>query len=467
MITVIIPVLNECQTISSVIRIARASSGVTEVLVVDDGSIDGTPEQAAAAGAKVLTSTLLGKGASMEDGVRAATNEYLVFLDGDLLGLRHDLISVLTEPLLANRADLVKSRFTRSAGRVTLLAARPLLKTFFPELSFIEQPLAGIIAIRRALLKDLLLESDYGVDIGLLLDAASRKARIEQVDIGHIDHDSQSLEALGDMARQVVRVILDRAARNGRLNSRQVEEGEELERHAKAGLVSISQTLGRPAKLALFDMDGTLLNGRFALCLAEHTGRRAELDRLLDREEIPADQRTRQIAAVFQGIARSVFEDVAKSIPLSPGAVETVVGLRKLGYRIGVVSDSFAVATEVVRRRVFADFSVAHLMKFGRGVASGDVTLSPAMYHTDGCPLHQTCKKNVLLRLCEQFQLSHQNVLAVGDGTPDTCMLQAAGISVAFEPKSQSVRDAGQYLVTRSLIEVLNIAQRVESEPDR
>jgi glucosyl-3-phosphoglycerate synthase len=464
MITVIIPVLNECPTISSVIQLALQTPGVTEVIVVDDGSIDGTPEQATAAGAKVLTSTLLGKGASMEDGIRAASNEFLVFLDGDLQGLRTDLISILTEPLRAERADFVKSRFTRSAGRVTILAARPLLKTFFPELNFIEQPLGGIMAARRSLLTDLLLETDYGVDIGLLLDAASRGARIEQVDIGHIDHDSQSLEALGDMARQVVRVILDRAGRNGRLHLRQVEDGDEIERHSKAELDRISQNLGRPSKLALFDMDGTLLQGRFAVCLAEHTNRMAELGRLLDREDIPADQRTRQIAAVFQGIPKSVFEEVAKTIPLSLGAVETVVGLRKLGYRVGVVSDSFAVATEVVRRRVFADFSIAHLMKFGRGVASGDVTLSPAMCQRDGCSRHQYCKKNVLLRLCEHFQMSHRHVLAVGDGLPDTCMLQAAGISVAFEPKSEPVRDAAEYLVTHNLIEVLKIAQRAESD---
>jgi glycosyltransferase involved in cell wall biosynthesis len=60
---------------------------VAKVIVVDDGSIDGTPELAAQAGARVVTSTLLGKGASMEDGVWAAQNEIVVFLDGDLNGL--------------------------------------------------------------------------------------------------------------------------------------------------------------------------------------------------------------------------------------------------------------------------------------------------------------------------------------------------------------------------------------------
>lgn len=87
MITVIIPVLNESQTIQYVVNFAMQSAGVTEVIVVDDGSIDGTPEIAASSGARVITSTLLGKGASMSDGIQAATNEFLVFLDGDLSSL--------------------------------------------------------------------------------------------------------------------------------------------------------------------------------------------------------------------------------------------------------------------------------------------------------------------------------------------------------------------------------------------
>lgn len=128
MITVIIPVLNESPTVAS----AQRAKDVSEVIVVDDGSSDGTPELALSAGARVVTSTLLGKGASMGDGVWAAQNEIVVFLDGDLSGLADDLIERITAPLLNDRAEFVKAKFTRAAGRVTVLTARPLLVTFFP-----------------------------------------------------------------------------------------------------------------------------------------------------------------------------------------------------------------------------------------------------------------------------------------------------------------------------------------------
>lgn len=457
MITVVIPVLNESPTVRSVIEFARRSPGVTEVIVIDDGSIDGTPELATEAGARVVTSTLMGKGASMEDGVWAAQNDVLVYLDGDLAGLHDDLIARLTNPILSNRADFVKARFTRNAGRVTILTARPLLKTFFPELNHLEQPLGGIIAARRSILRNVRFETDYGVDVGLLLDVKMSGASIEQVDIGHIEHDSQTLEALGDMARQVVRVILDRAGRYGRLDLQQIREVAEIERQSQAELSELLHAKGCPARLALFDMDGTLLKGRFVVHLAQRTNKMADLAELLDRHDIPADERTRRIAAVFEGIPKEVFEDVARCIPLTPGAAEVVVGLRKKGYRVGVVSDSFFVATEIVRRRVFADFSIAHLMRFRRGIASGNLTLCPAMSHGSGCSKHNLCKQNVLLHLCEQFGLASDRVLAVGDGEPDACMLAAAGISVAFEPKTEVVSTAAQHVMSGSLLGILEL----------
>ncbi|MFN9294362.1 MAG: glycosyltransferase, partial [Planctomyces sp.] len=54
MVTVIIPVLNESRSVKYVVEFALRSPGVKEVIVVDDGSIDGTPELASGAGARVM-----------------------------------------------------------------------------------------------------------------------------------------------------------------------------------------------------------------------------------------------------------------------------------------------------------------------------------------------------------------------------------------------------------------------------
>lgn len=458
MITAIIPVLNESESVVTVVRFVRRDPRVSEVIVVDDGSIDGTQELARAAGASVITSTLLGKGASMEDGMNAARNEILLYLDGDLGRLRDDLVQAMTDPILEDRADFVKAKFSRSAGRVTTLTAQPLLRMFFPELAKFEQPLGGIIAARRSVLRRFSFESDYGVDIGLLIDVALSGARLVEVDIGHIEHDSQPLETLGDMAAQVVRTLLDRAARYGRLNPAHVREVQEDERHAEAELSIVLQKTGPTQRLALFDMDGVLLSDRFIVRLAERAGKLRELSQFLDKQTFPADDRTRHIARLFAGIPKRVFEQIARDIPLIRGAREAVIGLRRVGFRVGIVTDSFRVVSEIVRRRVFADFSIAHLMRFCRGVATGEVTLSPAMVHPNGCPRHRRCKFNAMLHLIEKMEIGPEDVLAVGDSENDICLLEAAGESVAYCPTSTRVRDAARHLLRGDLSQVVSIA---------
>jgi len=258
MTSVVIPALNEGRNIDYVINLVSLSGGVHEVIVVDDGSIDDTRDAALRPGARVVTSSLLGKGASMEDGLRESTGDVIVYLDGDLRGLDEHLIAKLVEPIREGKADFVKARFSRSSGRVTTLTAKPLIETFFPEMAYFAQPLGGIIAVRREVLERLTFETDYGVDLALLIDAHFGGARIVEVDIGHLDNDSQSLQALGEMAKQVVRSLLHRAERHGRLTIGQVQEVEEVERHSKAEFAIVMNHIGGTEKLALFDMDGTL-----------------------------------------------------------------------------------------------------------------------------------------------------------------------------------------------------------------
>jgi phosphoserine phosphatase len=467
MISVIIPVIDVSGTISAVVKLALADPRVSEVIVVDDGSIDGTPELAGAAGARVVTSTLLGKGASMRDGLNAARNDLLIYLDGDLSELRQDLIARLAGPLLDGGADLVKAAFSREAGRVTALTARPLLQTFFPELNHIEQPLGGIIAARRSLLQRLRFEDDYGVDVGLLLDAARLKARLVQVHIGHIEHDSQCLQALGEMASQVMRVILDRASRDGRLRFDQVRETQEAERRRQAGLPAILQKVAQAEKLALLDMDGVIFDGRFIMELARRTFKTTALSQYLDNPKFSAESRTRMIASLFAGVSRDVFTQTAQEIPLTPGAIETVVGLRRLGYRAGVVTDSFFVVSEIARRRVFADFSVAHALRFRNDKATGEATIAQAMtHHPQGCHEHGTCKLNVLRHLTEHSEFASKDVIAVGDGENDICLLRAVSLSFAFRPKSERVRDAARHVIDNSLSNLLGVVSKAEM-PDQ
>ena len=87
---------------------------------------------------------------------------------------------------------------------------KPLLELTYPRIAKFHQPLSGIIAGKRNLFERMTFEKDYGVDIGILIDAYKLGAKIKEVDIGKIENDSQDWRNLVDMSKQVTRAILKR-----------------------------------------------------------------------------------------------------------------------------------------------------------------------------------------------------------------------------------------------------------------
>jgi len=226
-VSVCIPARNEEGTIGGVVSAVVDLAGgpdrlVDEVVVADDGSVDRTGPLAAALGACVVRRNgPAGKGAAMAVAAAASTGDVVVFLDADVRNFGPHFVTGLLEPLLVDEGVvLVKGAYRRpgdggpaEGGRVTELLAKPLLRRLFPELAFVRQPLAGEVAVRRAVLDQLVLEPGYGVEIGMLLDVAARygPAAVAQVDLGERVHRNRPLAQLAGQADEVLAAVLARA----------------------------------------------------------------------------------------------------------------------------------------------------------------------------------------------------------------------------------------------------------------
>ena len=216
-VSIVIPAYNEEATVAEVVSVARKLSYVDEVIVVDDGSTDRTVEEAESAGATVISHIMNeGKGSAIKTGFKNSHGDIVAFIDADVSNFTSEKIDKIIRPILEDKADITKTKFARESGRVTELTAKPLLGFFFPELNY-EQPLSGQFAGKRSALNKIRFEKDYGVDVGIVLDADVHGIKILEVDIGDICHDMSPLADLNKMANEVVRTIIDRAVEYGRV----------------------------------------------------------------------------------------------------------------------------------------------------------------------------------------------------------------------------------------------------------
>jgi glucosyl-3-phosphoglycerate synthase len=240
-VSICLPARDEARTIGPILEQLeplREIGLIGQVVVVDD-STDDTAAIATSHGAEVYDQRelmpdlgpVVGKGDALWRALPQLHGEVICFLDADSEEFGSHFVRGLIGPLLLDPTiSFVKGFYRRpfrigeltlpeGGGRVTELTARPLLNLFYPELAAVEQPLAGEVAARRALLQRLPFVTGYGVDIALLLDAyrAVGLDGLAQVDLEVRQNAHQPLRELGPMAYAVMQAVASRLEREGRI----------------------------------------------------------------------------------------------------------------------------------------------------------------------------------------------------------------------------------------------------------
>lgn len=214
-VSVIIPAHNEEKTIGQVIDIINKTKYDCEIIVVDNCCTDKTAEVAMQKKAKVVYCNNKGKGYAMEDGLKEASNDIVVYLDADIMDYNDGLIDMLVEPIINGRVDFVKSTFERTkGGLVTEISTKPLLNLLFPDMYKFSEPLSGMIACKKNVLEKVKFEKDYGVDIGIVIDLFNMGIKMEEVNIGKIENMSHLLkttDSMKNMSMQITETILKKA----------------------------------------------------------------------------------------------------------------------------------------------------------------------------------------------------------------------------------------------------------------
>lgn len=125
-VSIVIPAYNEGEVIAQVVSTLRSAASWHEIIVVDDGSADGTGARACAAGAAVVKHPYnKGNGAAVKSGIRRATGEYVLIIDGDGQHPPEDALRLVArlgeyDLVIGARAGATQATQTRRAGNSAL-----------------------------------------------------------------------------------------------------------------------------------------------------------------------------------------------------------------------------------------------------------------------------------------------------------------------------------------------------------
>ena len=185
----------------------------------------------------------------------------------------------------------------------------------------------------------------------------------------------------------------------------------------------------RGQRLVVMDVDSTLIQDEVIDLLAERAGALDEVAAITERAmrgEIDFAESLEQRVSLLSGLPAEALDETAKRIRLTPGARTLCRTLRRLGFRVCLVSGGFREVIAPLAEQLEVDGLRANALEIVEGRLTGRVT---------GPIVDRQGKRKALEEFAREFHIPMARTIAIGDGANDLDMLDAAGLGIAFNAK--------------------------------
>ena len=211
-------------------------------------------------------------------------------------------------------------------------------------------------------------------------------------------------------------------------------------------------------RLVFFDMDSTLVDMEIIDEMAQRAGVFKEVSRITEkarRGDIDFEEALIQRVALLKGLKVEELEKIRNEMKLSEGAEDLVETLKRLGYKLGLVSGGFDYFADFLKEKLGLDFSFANQLEIKNGALTGKVL---------GKIVDNTYKAKIVNMVSSEEGVLLDQTVAIGDGANDVLMLGQAGLGIAYNAKEKLERAANMSLGRARLKNILYILGISEEE---
>lgn len=183
-------------------------------------------------------------------------------------------------------------------------------------------------------------------------------------------------------------------------------------------------------KALFFDMDSTVIAEESIIELAKAAGKESEVARITEQAMeglLDFTAALKERVRMLKGLSLTVIDDVRAHLTINPGMQELSVAARSRGIKLYLVSGGFnALASRIANDLGFEGF-LANELDSHAGTLNGEL---------QGAIINAEAKAHFLLETCKKLRIHPSETLAIGDGANDLPMMNLAGASIGYYPKS-------------------------------